>query len=105
MSDRKRDIRYIGFVTTTDGGRRFDFYVSGADHQPATVSVDIPGIFFSGTTRIMVQEGASICYAKIKELCGADGIENLPERLLLTGNDVSQLREPPKSQRRSFQRS
>ena len=104
MLDRKRDVRYIGFESINDGGRRFDFYVKTTDQEQVMVSVDIPGILFAGTGRIMVQEAASICCAKIKELCGEDG-GNLPARLLLTGHDISQLRELPKSQRRSFQKS
>ena len=105
MQDRKREIRYIGFVSTTDGGRRFDFQVKAAEQEEVTISVDIPGLMFAGSTRIMVQEAAGICSAKIKELCGAEGTEKLPSRLLLTGHDISQFREPPKSHRRSFQRS
>lgn len=105
MLDSKRDIRYLGFVSMNDGGRRFDFYVIAADNQQVMVSVDIPGILFAGTGRIMVQEAAGICSAKIKEICGTDGLEKLPARLLLTGHDISQYREPPKSQRRVFQRS
>ena len=105
MLDRKREIRYIGFVSTDDGGRRFDFYVKAADQEQIIVTVDIPGILFAGTSRIMVQEAAGICSAKIKELCDAAGVEKLPTRLLLTGHDVGQLREPPKSARRVFQRS
>ena len=105
MLDRKRDIRYVGFVSTNDGGRRFDFFVKDADQQQVPVSVDIPGILFAGSTRIMVQEAAGICSAKIKQICGSDGVEKLPPRLLLTGHDISEFREPSKSQRRFFQRS
>ena len=105
MLDRKRDVRYIGFESINDGGRRFDFYVKTTDQEQVMVSVDIPGILFAGTGRIMVQEAASICCAKIKELCGEDGAGHLPPRLLLTGHDISHLRELPKSQRRFFQKS
>src|SRR5688572_19475150 len=59
MSNSKRDIRYVGFVSTDDGGRRFDFFVSSPDQQQVAVSVDIPGILFAGLDRIKVQEGAS----------------------------------------------
>ena len=105
MLDRKREIRYLGFVSTDDGGRRFGFEVKAADQEQVTLSVDIPGILFAGNGRIMVQEATGICSAKIKELCDAAGPEKLPARLLLTGHDIGRLREPPKSARRVFQRS
>jgi len=105
MLDRKREIRYIGCLSTTDGGSRFDFEVRAAEQDTVTISVDVPGLMFAGSARVMVQEAAGICSAKIKELCGAEGTEKLPSRLLLTGHDISQFREPPKSHRRSFQRS
>jgi len=105
MSNSKRDIRFVGFVSTDDGGRRFDFFVSSPDQQQVAVSVDIPGILFAGSDRIKVQEGASICSAKIRELYGLGGVDSIPARLLLTGHDITQLREQPKAARRLFQRT
>jgi hypothetical protein len=97
MQDGKTDIRYRGFACTDEGGRQFEFAVSAPNRERTVVLVDIPGILFAGTDRVLVQEGASICSAKIKELCGLGGAGELPGRLLLTGHDISQLREPPKT--------
>ena len=103
MQDGKRDIRYIGFESTADGGRRFDFSVSAPDRLQLAISFDIPGILFAGTDRILVQEGAGICSKKLKELISQIFFGELPALVLLTGHDISLYREPSKAQR--FQRT
>jgi hypothetical protein len=52
----------MGFRSTPEGGRRFEFSVKRAGKETSVVSIDIPGLMFEGANRIMVQEGAGICY-------------------------------------------
>ncbi len=65
MKNGKQNIRYIGFQCTAGGGRRFEFSV-GASGTESPVSVDIGAPLFAGAERIMVQECAGICLAKIR---------------------------------------
>ncbi len=88
----KQNIRYIGFRSTADGGRRFEFSVS-ASGQESAVFVDIAAPDSENPQRILVQEYASICYAKVKKLFEDGAISPTAVDLVLTSSDVTEYRE------------
>lgn len=89
----KQNIRYVGFECTDDGGRRFGFSVTVPDQVTALISVDIAGLHFAGSNRILVQEAPGICYLKVKELCEIGTISDVPNRVCLSGTDIGQYRQ------------
>jgi len=91
----KRNIRYLGFRSSTDGGRIFDFCVSVAESPTLLTSFEIPGHLFSGDSRIRLQEGVGICYAKLKHLLEISASTDVPSTLCLTASDLAQYKEVP----------
>ena len=89
------NIRYRGFRPTADGGRLFEFSVKVADRESSVVALEIPGPLFGGSNRIMVQEGAGICYKKLRHLYETSGTEPLPLQMTLTDQDITQYRQMP----------
>ena len=99
MKENKQNIRYIGFESTDDGGRRFDFAITAAGQQATRVSLVIPALMFSGANRITFQESAKICYEKLRVLLEAERIQ-MPLRIRLTGDDIAQFRHIPRGRPR-----
>jgi len=98
----KTTIRYIGFRSANDGGRIFDFSVSGPEHNNLLSSVEIPNEFFAGPSRIQLQEGVGISYAILKHLVEINAPAEVPPLLCLTASDLARYREPlPEPKRRS----
>jgi hypothetical protein len=91
----KDNIRYMNFHATEDGGRRFEFSVKGADQEYTIISVDIPGSMFTGTNRIMVQEGVGICFEKLRTLYENAEADPIPTVVLLTEQDITKFRQMP----------
>ena len=89
----KTNIRYIGFRSTHEGGRLFDFSVSGPAVADCLTSFEIPAQFFTRTDRVRLQEGVGICYAKLKQLLETGLLTEVPSQLCLTASDMSQYRE------------
>jgi hypothetical protein len=88
-SDR---IRYTGFQPANDGGRRFEFVVKTPDRETSTVAMEIPGALFSGPDRVLVQEGAGICFAMLRRLLETMSPQPLPSEIRLTEADVREYR-------------
>jgi hypothetical protein len=101
----KQNIRYVGFESTDDGGRRFDFSVSPPNEVPALISIDVSAAYFTGSSRILVQEAPSICFLKVKELCEVGLQRGEPIRVSLSGTDIGQYREVLARPARRWQRS
>jgi hypothetical protein len=99
MKDNKQNIRYIGFESTEDGGRRFNFAITGTGQDATPVSLVIPALMFSGTNRITFQESAKICYEKLRVLIAAEKIKS-PLKIPLTGDDIAQFRHIPRGRER-----
>ena len=89
----KASIRYLGFRPTNEGGRLFDFNVSGVDAVNLVTSFEIPAEFFTGIARFRLQEGVGICYAKLKQLVETGMSSQVPGRVCLTAADMEQYRE------------
>ena len=100
MKETRQNIRYLGFEPTGDGGRRFDFSITSATHAATRVSLDIPALMFSGANRISFQEGAKICYEKLRVLLDNSEI-NQPFRIGLTVEDIAQFRHIPRGKSRA----
>lgn len=99
MKENKQNIRYIGFESTEDGGRRFNFAITGTGQDATPVSLVIPALMFSGVNRISFQESAKICYEKLRLLCETEKIRD-PLRIRLTGDDIAQFRHVPRGRQR-----
>ena len=99
MKENKQNIRYIGFESTEDGGRLFNFAITGTGRESTQVSLVIPALMFSGTDRISFQESAKICYEKLRVLIEIEKIQ-APLRIRLTGDDIAQFRHIPRGRPR-----
>src|SRR4051812_2187294 len=99
MKDSKQNIRYLGFHSTEDGGRRFEFAITATGEDATPVSLDIPPMMFTGTNRITFQESAKICYEKLRVLLENEKIRT-PLRIRLTGDDIAQFRHVPRGRQR-----
>jgi hypothetical protein len=99
MKETKQNIRYLGFQSTEDGGRRFEFAITATGEQATPVSLDIPPVMFTGSNRITFQESAKICYEKLRVLLENQKIQT-PLRIRLTGEDIAQLRHVPRGRQR-----
>src|SRR5688572_32864318 len=91
----KQTIRYLGFESTSDGGRQFDFSITETGQDSTRVSLIIPAAMFAGANRISFQESAKICYEKIRVLLESDQIQ-APLRIRLTGEDIAKFRHVPR---------
>ena len=89
----KTSIRYVGFRSTKEGGRLFDFNVSGPAVAEFMTSFEIPAQFFTGIDRLRLQEGVGICYAKLQQLLQTSLLTEVPAELCLTAVDLNQYRE------------
>ena len=96
MSDPKSVIRYLGYRSVANGGRRFDFAVTQHLASPTMITIQAPPAFFLGPDRIAIQEASAICYETLKFR-----IQNVPDcppkQFDLTPADVVQHRKMQKS--------
>lgn len=95
----KQNIRYIGFESTEDGGRRFDFAITTTGQDATRVSLLIPALMFTGANRISYQESAKICYEKLRVLLETQKLQ-ASTRIRLTGDDIAQFRHIPRGRAR-----
>jgi hypothetical protein len=61
------NIRYLGFESLADGGRRLDFSITASGESPRRASFEVPSGAFSGTNRVTFQETAALCYEKLRD--------------------------------------
>jgi hypothetical protein len=99
MKENKQNIRYLGFHSTEDGGRRFEFSITATGEEATPVSLDIPPMMFTGTNRISFQESAKICYEKLRVLLENQQIRT-PMLIRLTVDDIAQFRHVPRGRQR-----
>jgi hypothetical protein len=90
-----RSIRYLGFESIPDGGRRFELSITAPSQAPIRVSLEIPGSMFSGTDKITIQEASKICYDKLRFLLESNLIQtSFQERLSV--EDIQRWRHFPR---------
>jgi len=99
-NESKQNIRYIGFESTADGSRRFDFTITAAGEEATRVSLLIPALMFTGENRISYQESAKICYEKLRVLLESNEIKQ-SLRIHLTGDDIARFRHVPRGRPRA----
>ena len=98
--DSKQNIRYLGFETTSDGGRRFDFSITETGKSSTRVTLGIPGIAFQGENRISYQESAKICYEKLRVLLETESGIAAPTHINVTREDIARFRHIPRGRAR-----
>lgn len=101
MTD-KTNIRYRGFRPAGDGGRIFDFSISGMPLTTFLISIEIPNELFLGENRIHLQEGVGISYAKLKHMLTVETTDAMPRLLHLTAFDLAQYRQIPAETKRRW---
>lgn len=89
----KANIRYLGFRSTNEGGRYFDFCVSGPGVAEFLTSCEIPAHFLHGAGRVPLQQGVGICYEKLKRLLETRLLTELPTQMCLTASDLESHRQ------------
>ncbi len=98
--DSKPNVRYLGFETNAEGGRRFEFSITGNGLEPTRATLEIPAVAFSGSNRITYQESAMICYEKIRALLEDQPDLPTPVQIELTGQDIARYRHVPRGRAR-----
>jgi len=93
----KLNIRYLGFESTVDGGRRLDFSVTAPGRSATRVHCDIPPYAFSGANRITFQESAALCYEKLRFAIEREPAIQDAHSFRLTEQDIQEFR--PRSRR------
>ena len=91
----KYNIRYVGFESLSDGGRRLDYAITAQGAPPRTASIHIPATAFSGPNRVTFQESATIGCEKVRR-----EVENQAEReeagqgmtMTLSAEDIEEFR-------------
>ncbi len=88
----KYNIRYVGFESLSDGGRRFNYAITAQGAPARTASIDIPSTAFTGSGRVTFQEGATIGCEKIRSELENQAEPPNPMTFTLTPEDVEQFR-------------
>lgn len=101
MND-KANMRYNGFRSTDEGGRIFEFSLSGTPRVAFLISIEIPNALFVGVNRIQLQEGVAISYAKLKHLLTVGTADEIPRSFCLTASDLAQYRHVPAESKRRW---
>jgi hypothetical protein len=91
MSDPKSTVRYLGYRSMSNGGRRFDFSCVLGTAKPILITIEAACGLFLGPDRIALQEAAGICYETVKCHLKTDPTSTF-DRLDLTPADVAQHR-------------
>ena len=90
-SPAKYNIRYLGFESMADGGRRLDFSITTSGESPRRASFEVPSDAFSGTNRVTFQETAALCYEKLRDAIEHDQIFSV-SHFKLTHLDIEAFR-------------
>jgi hypothetical protein len=97
----KATVRYLGYRTLTDGGRRFDFSVALMGEETQLITIEASADLFKGPDRIAIQEGAGICYETLSSRFDND--PTIPgQALKLNSTDVAQHRKTTKAVGRRY---
>ena len=99
MSDSKSTVRFVGYRSLPEGGRRYDFDLIHGCDDPTHVAIDASSALFNGPGHIAIQEAVAICYETLKFRVES-GEASPPKRFDLTANDVAQHRRSGKEKGR-----
>ena len=88
----KYNIRYVGFESLSDAGRRLEYVITSKEEPTRTALVEIPATAFNGPNRVTFQESAAICYEKLRREIGRDLADRGTITFVLTTADIEELR-------------
>src|SRR5262245_38047423 len=88
----KLNIRYLGFESTGNGGRRLDFSITAPGKSATRIRFDIPSVAFNGSNRITFQESAALCYEKLRDLIERQEVLQDAFCFQLTDQDIEAFR-------------
>jgi len=88
----KYNIRYVGFESLADGGRRLDYAITAPGAPPRSASINIPAAAFSGPARVTFQESATIGCEKIRHEVEGQTEPQALVPMTLSAEDIEQFR-------------
>ena len=86
------NIRYVGFESLSDTGRRLEYAITGKGMSPRRAVVEIPAFAFSGPNRVTFQDSAAIGYEKLRREISAGGLPEDPLFFILTSAEIKEYR-------------
>jgi hypothetical protein len=101
IKEAKQNIRYLGFETLSDGGRRFDFSITSAGRASTRVTLNIPALAFAGENRISYQESAKICLEKLRVVLASGSETSALPQIPVTYDDIARYRPVKRGQVRA----
>jgi hypothetical protein len=100
IKEAKQNIRYLGFETLPDGGRRFDFSITSPGQASTRVTLNIPALAFAGENRISYQESAKICLEKLRVILASESAASTLRPIPITYDDIARFRPIKRGQTR-----
>lgn len=88
----KFNIRYAGFESLVDGGRRLHYAITAPGTPARSAGIHIPAAAFTGTDRITFQESATIGCERIRRELESQSEPQNSMMFSLTPEDIVQLR-------------
>ena len=88
----KYNIRYVGFESLADGGRRLDYAITAQGAPARSASIHIPAAAFSGPDRVTFQESATIGCEKIRRELETQAEPPASMAMTLSAEDIEQFR-------------
>jgi hypothetical protein len=88
----KYNIRYVGFESLADGGRRLDYAITSQGEPPRYARIQISASAFSGAGRVTFQESATICYEKLRRELEMQAEPQNSIAFTLTPEDIDRFR-------------
>ena len=92
----KYNVRYVGFESLADGGRRLDYAITAPGAPARTASIHIPASAFTGPGRVTFQESATIGCEKIRSELEIETESQVPApptlTVILSTEDIEQFR-------------
>jgi hypothetical protein len=86
------NIRYVGFESLADGGRRLNYAITAQGAPARSAAINIPVSAFSGPGRVTFQESATIGCEKIRSELETQAEPQNSMTFTLTQEDIEQFR-------------
>lgn len=88
----KYNIRYVGFESLAEGGRRVDYAITTPGAPARSASIQIPAAAFSGPSRVTFQEIATIGCEKVRRELEDQAEPPVLMTMTLSAEDIEQFR-------------
>jgi hypothetical protein len=86
----KYNVRYVGFESLADGGRRLDYAITAPGAPARSASIRVPAAAFTGPNRVTFQEIATIGCEKIRRELEAQ--PEIQTTVTLSAEDIEEFR-------------